>query len=542
MHLGELAIKLTRIIASPTPPFMDLEPRLSCRPQCKLCKTPRQYVCTSTTHPARHLSLFHNILPSNRGSAVTAQLPDGNLAPIFTKGPTFNSELFRSRVIEWILLDRIPFHEIQSEYWREMIACARPEAISAIPKSSNTMRTWAMNRFKASRNIIKCHLNAAISKIHISCDMWTSPNGHSILGVVAHWTQIDKSLRSATIGLPKVRGAHTGANIADALVNVLEKYEITGKLGYMMLDNATNNDTAVQSINEELARRGHDIRIPWERRRLRCSGHIFNLAVKKLLFGKDTEALEMEAAEFEDWRKVGPIGKLYNNVRYIRASPQRRDSFLAIQIETLQSEEAFMLRQNNDTRWNSTFQMIDRGLVLQKALDTFIVAAINRQGLSAKDKAQLEADRLTTGDWKDLRILHELLEPFETLTKEMQGNITDDRMNGAIFDVLPAMDLLLKRLEDAKVKYTSKKSALATCVNLAWKKLDEYYALTDKSPVYMVAVVLDPRMKMAYFQRKWRTRPEWIDAARMRFNEMFDEYRKDMYCPTEDASTALPVV
>ena len=49
-------------------------------------------------------------------------------------------------------------------------------------------------------------------------------------------------------------------------------------------------------------------------------------------------------------------------------------------------------------------------------------------------------------------------------------------------------------------------------------------------------------MKMAYFQRKWRTRPEWIDAARMRFNEMFDEYRKDMYCPTEDASTALPVV
>ena len=87
--------------------------------------------------------------------------------------------------------------------------------------------------------------------------------------------------------------------------------------------------------------------------------------------------------------------------------------------------------------------MIDRGLILQKALDTFIVAAINSQGLSAKDKAQLE-DRLMTGDWKELHILHELLEPFETLTKEMQGNIIDDRMNGAIFDVLPAMDLLLK--------------------------------------------------------------------------------------------------
>jgi hypothetical protein len=339
-----------------------------------------------------------------------------------------------------------------------------------------------------------------------------------------------------------VNSVHTGANIANALINVLEKYKITSKLRYMMLDNATNNDTAVQSINEELARRGHDIRIPWERRRLRCSGHIFNLAVKKLLFGKDTDALEMEAVEFEDWRKLGPIGKLHNNVRYVRASPQRRDSFLAVQIETLQSEEAFMLRQNNDTRWNSTFQMIDRGLILQKALDMFIVVAINSQGLSAKDRAQLEADRLTTGDWKDLRILHELLEPFDTLTKEMQGNIIDDRMNGAIFDVLPAMDLLLKRLEDAKEKYTSTKSALATCVNLAWKKLDEYYTLTDKSPVYMVAVVLDPRMKMAYFQRKWRTHSDWIDTARMRFNEMFNEYREDMNCPTEDVLPASPVV
>src|SRR6202035_952854 len=101
-----------------------------------------------------------------------------------------------------------------------MIAGAKPKAISVIPKSSNTMRTWAMNRFKASRNIIKYHLNEAISKIHISCDMWTSPNGHSMLGVVAHWTEIDKSLRSATIRLPKVNGVYTRANMADALINV----------------------------------------------------------------------------------------------------------------------------------------------------------------------------------------------------------------------------------------------------------------------------------------------------------------------------------
>jgi len=51
-------------------------------------------------------------------------------------------------------------------------------------------------------------------------------------------------------------GAHTGANIATVLVDVFEKYDICEKLGYMMLDNATNNDTAIESLDTELIWRG----------------------------------------------------------------------------------------------------------------------------------------------------------------------------------------------------------------------------------------------------------------------------------------------
>ena len=54
---------------------------------------------------------------------------------------------------------------------------------------------------------------------------------------------------------------------------------------------------------------------------------------------------------------------------------------------------------------------------------------------------------------------------------------------------------------------------LATCVNLAWEKLDAYYKLTDSSTVYLVAAVLDPRLKMAYFEHVWGDRPEWLRMA-----------------------------
>ena len=35
-------------------------------------------------------------------------------------------------------------------------------------------------------------------------------------------------------------------------LDVLEQYEIVHKLGYMMVDNATNDNIAVESINDEL--------------------------------------------------------------------------------------------------------------------------------------------------------------------------------------------------------------------------------------------------------------------------------------------------
>ena len=157
-----------------------------------------------------------------------------------------------------------------------------------------------MNCFKASWNIIKCHFNEIIFKIYIFCNMWTSFNDYFMLEIVAHWIQIDKNLWSVTIELFKVRSTHIEANITNALINVLKKYEIISKFEYIMLNNVINNDIIIQSINEKLVQRSHDIRISWKRRWLYCSEYIFNLIIKKLLFEKDTEALKMKIAEFKN--------------------------------------------------------------------------------------------------------------------------------------------------------------------------------------------------------------------------------------------------
>ena len=70
--------------------------------------------------------------------------------------------------------------------------------------------------------------------------------------------------------------------------------------------------------------------------RIRCNGHIINLAVQAFLFVKDDEAVELaiEASQQliqheEDyitpdeevrikWRRMGPLGKLHNISTFIR--------------------------------------------------------------------------------------------------------------------------------------------------------------------------------------------------------------------------------
>jgi glycine/D-amino acid oxidase-like deaminating enzyme len=63
------------------------------------------------------------------------------------------------------------------------------------------------------------------------------------------------------------------------------------------------------------------------------------------------------------------------------------------------------------------------------------------------------------------------------------------------------------------IEQTIEYRMLATGVNLAWKKLDHYYQVTDRSPVYVAAVVLHPAYTWRWIRSKWKGRQDWIIYA-----------------------------
>ena len=62
--------------------------------------------------------------------------------------------------------------------------------------------------------------------------------------------------------------------MAKILLNLLANYNITSNIGYIVADNASSNDTIVDTLFESLEEQG--ILLNTAYRRLRCCGHIVN--------------------------------------------------------------------------------------------------------------------------------------------------------------------------------------------------------------------------------------------------------------------------
>ena len=160
---------------------------------------------------------------------------------------------------------------------------------------------------------------------------------------------------------------------------------------------------------------------------MRCYGHILNLVARAFLFGKDAESFERESdinsmrglaeQDLRHWRSKGPIGKLHNIVKFIRSSSQRSESFKRIAHE--EEYEGYRLSEestaelevvlDNETRWNSTYMMIERALRKQTDIRAFIFALEGEQDETKRIPAD---DILSNEDWRVLGEVNQILKPY----------------------------------------------------------------------------------------------------------------------------------
>ena len=103
-----------------------------------------------------------------------------------------------------------------------------------------------------------------------------------------------------------------------------------------------------------------------------------------------------------------------------------------------------MVILDTSTRWNSTYLSIQRALTLRKRIELFCF----------EYRAEIEKDILSESDWGILEIVTQGLLPFYEVTKRLEGQATHGH-HGAIWEALPAMLMLLEKLEDGRLAFPS---------------------------------------------------------------------------------------
>ena len=465
----------------------------------------------------------------------------------------FNTQRFRLDAVSWLVDANLPLSTFESPAFRRLIASAHPQAEASLWESHNSVSSYVIRLYDYLRPHVVSELSRAQSKIHISFDGWTTKSGkRGFLGIVAHYVDRQGNIADLPIALPQLTGAHSGEMMAKVVTQTLGEFGITADcIGYFVLDNASNNDTAVDAIARTMG-------FNPLHRRLRCSPHTINLIGQTLLWGQDgasydnnTSELAIESEYMSHWRRDGPLGVLLAVVNYIK-TPQQYALFADFQRlahrelpPDAPSDKRKILEPVKPvvTRWNSFYSCFERAVQLQSAVNAYANHHIKRvrdedtYAESRRNKLPdaprwMRSDGLTTHDWAVVTEYMDALKPLKAATKRLEGRGNSGKF-GCIAEVIPVFEYLLNYYEQRvqayeAVNYNAHHEApedhLAINMRAAWAKASDYYAKLDLSPAYYAATILHPYYR-SYCDQSWGSeKPVWLTDNNRRFRSLWAQY------------------
>jgi hypothetical protein len=148
------------------------------------------------------------------------------------------------------------------------------------------------------------------------------------VAIVAHFVDCDLVNQSVLIGLKRLYYSHSAENISQVIIPVLRETLDPQQLGCFIADNESTNDAVIRLVLAEFLPAIHP-----QSRRVRCLGHIVNLAAKAYSVANDIDCFEDDFESqssqelFQQRRETDK--RVHDLVAFIRHNPQRREKFEA---------------------------------------------------------------------------------------------------------------------------------------------------------------------------------------------------------------------
>ena len=283
----------------------------------------------------------------------------------------------------------------------------------------------------------------------LTTDCWTSRANEAYIGVTFHTITNEWELQHFTLQNKELPDQHTAETLAKALQNALEQWKLDPlKLSCVTIDNAANIQKAVSQT------------LSWQS--MGCFGHTINLCVK---------------AGLKQPQVSTAVARCSRIIAFFHRSP-RASHVLSEKQEALGCN-SHKLIQDVDTRWNSTFEMVER-IIEQQASICAALADQKRLDLLPKD-----------AEFQILEELVTVLKPFKEVTHQVSAQV---------YVTISAIWPILHHLRVQALRVVSSDSLAIQAMKKEMKQnLDGRYKSESIIEMLDKACFVDPRFKRMPF-------------------------------------------
>ncbi|KAJ9548188.1 hypothetical protein OSB04_020731 [Centaurea solstitialis] len=364
----------------------------------------------------------------------------------------------------------------------------------------------------SERESLKKYFAKTKQRVSLTTDLWSSRQNLSYMCLTAHFIDQNWTIHKRILNFCSVSG-HSGEVIGKYVEKNLLDWGID-KVFTITVDNASSNDLCIRYLKRRLNNWKNSV-LDSQYLHMRCCAHILSLVVKEGL------------KELED-----PILRIRSAVKYVRSSPARLQRFKAC-VEKMKIESKSLVCLDVETRWNSTYLMLESAIKFQAAFDM-----LEEQDSKYRSELLSLKGMPTEEDWDYARCLLPFLKGFYTSTLRISGSLYVT--SNSYFHEVFGIGAMIKN------KMSVKDEGLRKMATRMKGKYDKYWSNESNINMFLfVGSILDPRHKLGYVsfiveQSYEKEKAEWLcHEIENVLKGLFNHYSREYGVVNENDATSV---